>query len=192
MESGIKLCERTKRYKLYSSQRKFTTWCAGEFFGQLAALAKQIKAKLIVDTSGDALKHAAQEGLYMLKPNLNELSSLSGKADLAEAEIVEAARMIIGNGGCEIMVVSIGSEGALLVTAEEQYQVKPPKVKVMSTVGAGDSMVGGMIYALSKGWNCKEVLMYGVAAGTAATLHPGTELCKKEDTERIFAGLKQE
>lgn len=160
------------------------------FFGQLAALAKKINAKLIVDTSGEALEFAAKEGLYMLKPNLNELSSLIGKTNLAETEIVSAARTVINSGGCEIMVVSLGGDGALLVTAEDQYKVKPPKVTVMSTVGAGDSMVGGILYALSKGCTYKEILMYGVAAGTAATLHPGTELCKKEDTERIFAMLK--
>lgn len=162
------------------------------FFGQLAVLAKKIKAKLIVDTSGEALQYAAKEGLYMLKPNLNELSSLTGKDNLVGEEIVAAARTVISSGGCEIMVVSLGGDGAMLVTAEEQYKVKPPKVTVMSTVGAGDSMVGGILYGLSKGWTYKEILMYGVAAGTAATLHPGTELCKKEDTERIFAGLKQE
>ncbi len=162
------------------------------FFGQLASIAKTIKAKLIVDTSGEALQYAAKEGLYMLKPNLNELSSLTGKDNLVDEEIVSAARTVIANGGCEIMVVSLGGEGAILVTAKEQYKVKPPKVTVMSTVGAGDSMVGGILYALSKGWHYNEVLKYGVAAGTAATLHSGTELCTKEDTDRIFAILKQE
>ncbi len=162
------------------------------FFARLAAIAKRVQCKLIVDTSGEALKYAAKEGLYLLKPNLNELASLTGKTDLTGDGIVLAAREIINRGGCEIMVVSMGADGALLVTAEEQYQVKPPQVRVMSTVGAGDSMVGGMIYALAKKWSYKEVLMYGVAAGTAATLQLGTELCKKEDTERIFAGLNGE
>ena len=68
----------------------------------------------------------------------------------------------------------------------------PPKVTIHSTVGAGDSMVAGMVLALAKGWDLKDVLGYGVAAGTAATLNPGTELCKKEDTERIFKELKQQ
>lgn len=162
------------------------------FFARLASIAKRVQCKLIVDTSGEALQYAAKEGLYLLKPNLNELASLTGKTDLTGDGIVLAAREIINRGGCEIMVVSMGADGALLVTAEEQYQVKPPQVRVMSTVGAGDSMVGGMIYALAKKWSYKEVLMYGVAAGTAATLQLGTELCKKEDTERIFAGLNGE
>ncbi len=163
-----------------------------DFFGRLAAIAKRVGCRLVVDTSGEALQYAAKEGLYLLKPNLNELATLVGKKTLLAHEIVGAARAIISGGGCEIMVVSMGADGALLVTAEEQYLVKPPKVTVKSTVGAGDSMVGGMIYALVKQWAYKEMLMYGIAAGTAATLHLGTELCKKEDTERIFEGLKRE
>lgn len=162
-----------------------------DFFEKLAVIAKQKNAKLIVDTSGEALQRAVKEGLYLIKPNLGELSNLYGKERLAKEEILNAARSIIAEGGCEIMVVSMGAEGAMLVTKDIQLQVKPPKVTIQSTVGAGDSMVGAMVWALSKGWELKDVLCYGVAAGTAATLNPGTELCKKEDTERIFKELKQ-
>ena len=163
-----------------------------DIFGRLAVLAKQKNARLVVDTSGEALQHAVQEGLFLIKPNLGELAGLYGKEKLATEEIVTAAKSIINKGGCEVMAISMGAEGAMLVTATEQLQLRPPKVTIQSTVGAGDSMVAGMMLALSKGWNWKEVLAYGVAAGTAATLNSGTELCKKEDTERLFAQLKQE
>ena len=163
-----------------------------DIFGQLATIAKQKNAKLVVDTSGEALQHAVNEGVFMIKPNLAELSSLYGKEKLVQEEIITAAKTIIAKGGCEIMVISMGAEGAMLVTASEIFQVKPPAVTIHSTVGAGDSMVAGIILALYNGWGLKEALYYGVAAGTAATLNAGTELCKKEDTERIFAQLKQE
>ncbi|MBH2004964.1 MAG: 1-phosphofructokinase family hexose kinase [Sphingobacteriia bacterium] len=163
-----------------------------DFFGRLAAIAKNLRAKLFVDTSGEALKYAVKEGVYMIKPNLGELGSLYGKQKLSQEEIIAAAQKIITGGGCEVMVVSMGSAGAMLFTANEQYQAKPPKVTVLSNVGAGDSMVAGMICALSQGRSWKEILRYGVAAGTAATLHPGTELCKKEDTEQIFTLLNQD
>jgi 6-phosphofructokinase 2 len=163
-----------------------------DYFGRLALIAQQKNAKLIVDTSGEALQHAVKQGVYLIKPNLGELSNLYGKENLNNDEIIIAARSIIEKGGCEIMVVSMGAEGAMLVTKDTQVQVKPPKVVIKSTVGAGDSMVGGMVLALSKGWDLKDILCYGVAAGTAATLNPGTELCKKEDTERIFEELKQQ
>ena len=163
-----------------------------DYFSKLALIAQQKNAKLIVDTSGEALQLAVKQGVYLIKPNLGELSNLYGKERLAKDEILIAARSIIEKGGCEIMVVSMGPEGAMLITKDQLVQVKPPQVVIQSTVGAGDSMVGGMVLALSRGWDLKDTLYYGVAAGTAATLNPGTELCKKEDTERIFDELKQQ
>lgn len=161
-------------------------------FAQLAVIAKQKNARLIVDTSGAALKDAVDEGLFLIKPNLEELGSLSGKEKLAKEEIVAAARSIIQSGGCEVMVVSMGKDGAMLITKDTQLEVKPPNVTVHSTVGAGDSMVGGMLMALSNEWSLEDVLYYGIAAGTAATMNHGTELCKKEDTERLFAKMKEQ
>lgn len=161
-------------------------------FAQLAVIAKQKNARLIVDTSGAALKDAVDEGLFLIKPNLEELSSLSGKEKLAKDEILAAARSIIQSGGCEVMVVSMGKDGAMLITKDIQLEVKPPNVTVHSTVGAGDSMVGGMLMALSKEWSLEDVLYYGIAAGTAATMNHGTELCKKQDTERLFAKMKEQ
>jgi 6-phosphofructokinase 2 len=163
-----------------------------DFFGRLAALAKRKSAKLIVDTSGEPLKHAVAEGIYLCKPNLGELSSLSGKQRLAPDEIVPAARAIIAKGGCTVIAVSMGAEGAILVTAEESIRVKTPKVEVHSTVGAGDSMVAGMILGMAQGWSWKDTLSYGVAAGTSATMNHGTGLCKKEEVERIFLQLQKE
>jgi 6-phosphofructokinase 2 len=163
-----------------------------DIFAQLAVIAKQKNARLMVDTSGEALKHAVTEGLYLIKPNLDELSALCGKEKISKDEIVAAARKIIQAGGCEVMVVSMGKEGAMLVTKEKQLQVTPPDVTVHSTVGAGDSMVGGMVLALVKGWSLEDMLYYGIAAGTSATMNSGTELCKKDDTERLFAKMKQQ
>ena len=161
-------------------------------FGQLALIAKQKNARLVVDTSGEALRNAVNEGVFLIKPNLSELSSLYGKEKLEGEEISTAARSIINKGGCEVMVVSMGPEGAMLITAKEKLRVKPPQVTILSTVGAGDSMVAGIIMSIVNGLSYKESLYYGVAAGTAATLNAGTELCNKVDTERLFLQLKQE
>lgn len=136
-------------------------------FHEIALIAAQLNAKLIIDTSGEGLKAAVKEGLFLIKPNLRELASLVGKEWIDVADVVPTARQVIAAGGCKTMVVSMGAEGA------------------------GDSMVAGMLAALTKGWGWKEILQYGVAAGSAATLHKGTELCKLEDTERIFEQMKQ-
>jgi 6-phosphofructokinase 2 len=163
-----------------------------DFFGRVAAIVKKQHAKLIVDTSGEALRQAVQEGVFMIKPNLNELSSLYGKEELQEKELVTAARSIINSKGCEVMVVSMGKDGAVLVTAEQDIHIVPPAVTIKSTVGAGDSMVAGMVFGLSKGMNWKEILQYGIACGTAATMNEGTALCKKERVEELLKELQEE
>lgn len=155
-------------------------------YATLADIAKKKKAKFIVDTSGEALKDAAERGVYLMKPNLGELSYLAGLKELIHDDVVEVARKIIAKGMCEVMVVSMGMHGATLVTKDSFETITSPKVDLKSTVGAGDSMVAGIIFFLSKGKSIAEAIRFGVACGTAATMNPGTELCKKEDAERLF------
>jgi len=163
-----------------------------DFFGRVAAIVKKRKAKLVIDTSGEALQHAVTEGVFMIKPNLNELSSLYGVDELKRDNVVEAARSVIAKGGCEALVVSMGPEAALLITQNENIRVVPPNVEVKSTVGAGDSMVAGILYALSKKWSWSDVLKYGVACGTSATMNDATGLCKKDQVEQIFNQLRKQ
>lgn len=156
-----------------------------DIFGRLAALSRKMGSRLIVDTSGEALKKAVEVGVYMIKPNLGELSSLVGKEEVSHESIDQIARQILGEGKCEVILVSMGAAGARLVTKTDSLQIVPPIVKKLSTVGAGDSMVAGMVLKLSQGAELKYAAQYGVACGTAATLNPGTELCKKEDAEKL-------
>jgi 6-phosphofructokinase 2 len=156
-------------------------------YAALAKITKTKKAKFIVDTSGKALKHVAAEGVYMLKPNLGELSYLAGKKEIEPGDVKSIAKDIIANGKCAVMVVSMGAAGAMLVTDEIAEIFTPPVVERKSTVGAGDSMVAGIVFYLSQGKSLLQAVQYGVACGTAATLNAGTELCKKEDADRLYA-----
>ncbi len=156
-------------------------------YAELAKMAKRNNSKFIVDTSGEALKEAVDEGVYLLKPNMGELSSLAGKKELQPGEVKDIASGIIAKGKCEVMVISMGAAGAMLVTKEITEIITPPPVIRKSTVGAGDSMIAGMVFYLSMGKSLIESVEYGVACGTAATLNPGTELCKKEDADRLYA-----
>jgi 6-phosphofructokinase 2 len=162
-----------------------------DFFSKLASIAKNKNAKLVVDTSGEPLRQAIEEGVYMIKPNLGELSILNGVEELHDEDIVKSARAIISKGGAQVVVVSMGASGAMLITAEEVINSPSPTVRKRSTVGAGDTMVAGMVLAMSHGWDWKDVLRYGIAAGTATTMNSGTELCKKHDVERLFNYLKK-
>lgn len=160
-------------------------------YAQLAKIAKNNNAKFIVDAPGEALLQAADEGVYLLKPNLAELSSLAGKKELQQGEIKDIARGIIANGKCEVMVVSMGVAGAMLVTDDIAEIFTPPPAIRKSTVGAGDSMVAGIVLSLSQYKTLAEAAQYGVACGTAATMNPGTELCRKEDADRLYALIQK-
>ncbi len=162
-----------------------------EMFAELSAIAKQKNAKLVADTSGPALKEALKHGVYLLKPNLGELSALAGTDRIESGRVEKTARMVLEKYNCHIIVVSMGKEGAMLITADEVFTASTPEVQRKSTVGAGDSMVAGIVYSLVNGGGLQKALQYGVACGTAATMNPGTELCHKEDADRLFAEISQ-
>ena len=161
-----------------------------DFYQKIAQIAKQTGSKLIVDTSGEALKKVLETGAYLIKPNVGELAKLVGVERLEMEEVNEAAKKIIAQGGAEIVVVSLGPQGAVLVTKDSYEFVPAPNVAKKSTVGAGDSMVGGMVWALSQNKSLKEVIRWGVACGSAATMNEGTQLFKGSDAQRLFDWLK--
>lgn len=157
-------------------------------FFEIAEIARRKHARLVVDTAGEALQQAVNAGAYLIKPNLKELSHLSGGGEtLTEESAANAARRVLQNSACEVIIVSLGSKGALLVTKESSLKISSPEVTALSTVGAGDSLVGGLVFSLSEGKTLTEALKYGVVCGTSATISPGTELCRKADADRLFA-----
>jgi 6-phosphofructokinase 2 len=161
-----------------------------DFYQQIAQTAKSSGIKVVVDTSGEALRKVLESGIYLVKPNIGELAKLIGVERIERKGIEKAATTLIENGNAEIVVVSLGAEGALLVSKDQTEFVPAAKVEKKSTVGAGDSMVGGMVWALSQNKPLKEVLHWGVACGTAATMNEGTQLFKKEDAVKLFEAMQ--
>ena len=158
-----------------------------DFYAEVTKRAGAKGIKVIVDTSGDALRKAANVGVYLLKPNLRELSALAGKEEVEHEEQQEAiARDLIGKGCVEVLVVSLGAGGVMLVTKDSVRRFRSPSVPIKSKVGAGDSTVGGIVTALARGESIEGAVCYGVAAGAAAVMTPGTELCRKEDVEMLY------
>lgn len=157
-----------------------------DFYARVAELAKTLGKRLILDTSGAALKQAGG-GIYLLKPSLRELASLTGREIRTQRDQERAARELVEHRRGEIIVVSLAAEGALLVTAEKTERFAAIPVQARSTVGAGDSMLAGIVLGLSRGLPLREAIHFGMAAGAAALLGSGTELCRREDVERLFA-----
>jgi 6-phosphofructokinase 2 len=155
---------------------------------QLAEQAARKGIKVIVDSSGDALRCALSVGVYLVKPSVRELISLSGLPEnFKEADIDSVTRQWVDAGHCEVMVVSLGAAGALLATAGETTRIPTPSVRTVSTVGAGDSMVAGIVWSLSVGKTLEEAVEFGCACGAATTMAPGTSLCSRQDVESILA-----
>lgn len=154
------------------------------------AFCQKNNIKVIYDGSGASLEKAVNNGgLYLIKPNANELADLTNSEFIEPAELEEKARQIIHEGKAEIVLVSLGPQGALLITKDICEQVVPPRVQKNSTVGAGDSMVGATVLALADGLTIRQAVRRGVAAGTAATMNHGSELCKAKDVDNIYQWL---
>lgn len=162
-----------------------------DFYQKIAEIAKAVGTKVIVDTSGEALQKVLETGVYLIKPNIGELAKLIGVERLELTEVEKAAKNLIEKGNAEIVVVSLGANGAILVSKDETHLVKAPKAEKKSTVGAGDSMVGGIVWALSQNKTLKEVIQLGVCCGTAATMNEGTQLFNVDDVLRLFERIKK-
>ncbi|MFC0226667.1 6-phosphofructokinase II [Serratia aquatilis] len=162
----------------------------GTSLAKLTDLVKQAQTmglRCIVDSSGDALQACLDlGGLALVKPNQNELSALIGRSLEDPDDVRSAAQELVRQGGAERVVVSLGPQGALAVDRDTCAQIVPPPVKKMSTVGAGDSMVGAMALKLANGADLVDMVRFGVAAGSAATLNLGTRLCSLADTQRLY------
>ncbi|ADQ14927.1 1-phosphofructokinase family hexose kinase [Halanaerobium hydrogeniformans] len=160
-----------------------------KIYAELAGLAKKRGAKVIVDVSGPPLKAVMEEGVFLIKPNIGEFQQLVGKELQDEEEIKKYALKFVNDSCCEMIVISIGAGGALLVYQDKAKFMRPPTVPIKSKVGAGDSMVAGMVLSLSQGNSIENAFAYGIAAGSAAVMTPGTELCRKEDTDRLYKSM---
>ncbi len=162
----------------------------GDIVGDVLKFCQQYAIKVIYDGSGAALARAVNHGgLYLIKPNANELALLTNSKLIEPAELEDKAKQIIDAGKAQIVLVSLGPQGALLVTADICEQIVPPRVQKNSTVGAGDSMVAATVLALANGRSIRKAARRGVAAGTAATMNYGSELCKAKDVERIYSWI---
>jgi 6-phosphofructokinase 2 len=159
------------------------------FYAHVAERAKLLGARLILDTSGEALRKSGAGDVYLLKPNLSELSELVGREIGSAPQQEDAARELIAQRRAEIVVVSLGAAGAILADQQGCWRFTSASVPLASTVGAGDSMVAGIVLSLARGKPIQEAVRYGMAAGAAALMLPGTELCRRDDTERLFTQI---
>ncbi|MFM5923023.1 MAG: 1-phosphofructokinase family hexose kinase [Novosphingobium sp.] len=161
-----------------------------DFFARLAAPLLAQDRKLVLDTSGDALKASfAAGGIYLAKPSVGEFESLLGRTLPSHGAVAEAAEALVKAGKARMIAVTMGEQGGVL--AWDGGVVTHPGVHAVaqSTTGAGDSFLGAMVYGLLSGETPPDAFRRGIAAGTAAVMTPGTDLCQPAEIERVLATL---
>ncbi len=158
-----------------------------DFYGRLASVAKEMGARAVVDCAGPALRAAVAEGVHLIKPNLREFQELVGRKVTDEAGWLAEGRALVAGGKVDYIALTLGAEGALLIGADIALRADGVRLKPASVIGAGDSFVGALSLSLAAGDPIETAFRNGVAAGTAATLNAGTELCRAEDVHRLLA-----
>jgi 6-phosphofructokinase 2 len=156
-------------------------------YARACRIAKAWGAKFVLDTSGPALTAALKEGVHLVKPNLRELSEFVGERLDGEAAWLRASFRLVKSRQAEIVALTLGHRGALLVDRDRALRAEPPPITPVSSVGAGDSFLGAMVWGLAAGFDLEHAFRLGVAAGSSAVLNPGTELAHPEDTQRLAA-----
>jgi len=163
-----------------------------DFAARVVALGNDLGSRVLVDTSQGALEEAVAAGAYLIKPNLREFLSLTGETTHTDESLVRSARRLLRSSATHALAISLGVGGVLLVTSETALRLASPVVPIRSRVGAGDSMVAGIALALAGGETLETATRFGVAAGAAAVMTPGSELCRRDDAERLFQEIRQQ
>jgi len=159
-----------------------------DFYARLARILRERAVPMVLDSSGEALHEGlAAGGLLLVKPSLDELRELVGREIEAVEDIADAAQGIVGAGQAELVAVTMGHRGAVLASREGALHLPAIEIEAQSAVGAGDSFLAAMVHALGEGRASVEAFRYGMAAGAAAVLTPGTALAFPEDIERLYA-----
>jgi 6-phosphofructokinase 2 len=160
-----------------------------DFYARVAEGARRAGMKVVLDASGEPLRRAVASGVYLLKPSLHEFEELTGERGADESRLPLLGRRLVEEKRCEVLVLSLGARGVLWMSQSERGRLAAPAVPVKSSVGAGDSMVAGIVLALSRGQALREAVALGVAAGAASVMNPGTELCHPEDVARLYTEI---
>jgi len=156
-----------------------------DFYQQVANICIDLDAILLMDTSGGGLTHV-DSGVFLVKPSLRELREAVGRELTTDAEQLAAAQELVAAGVARYVLVSKGSQGALLASRDGGKLFAPVSVPPGSGVGAGDAMVAGIAVGLVRGWDLSQAVRLGIASGAAKLLTPGTAPCTLKDAERLF------
>ncbi len=162
---------------------------APEVFAKIAAAARDANAKLVLDTSGPAFAAALAERPFLVRADRYEAEAMLGGAELTEEAARDLAEDLLARKAAEVVIITFGSEGALVATDGAGWRIRPPEVEVVSSVGAGDSFIGALALGLARGWPLEDAGRYGVAAAASAVTTEATQLCRRHQTDSFFGEI---
>jgi len=155
-----------------------------DIYNALIQIAKSGGARAVLDTEGDPLVEGLKAKPFMVKPNRAEAERLLGVEFASKADVARGA-LQIAEMGVTLAVISLGKQGSVAAYEGAIYDVSAPEVKAISTIGSGDSMTAGILWALEEGKTIEEALQWGAAAGAATAMSDGTDIGRKADAESL-------
>lgn len=155
-----------------------------DVYKELITKARKSKVKFILDTSGEALREGIKASPFLIKPNKEELQAIADTEITSEEDMIRCAKKI-SETGIEVVVVSLGEEGAIVVNSNTLFKVRNPKVKVANPVGSGDSMIAGFAVALERGFGLREMIAFASACGIANAVERETGMIKLNNVKDI-------
>ncbi len=161
------------------------------FYAQIIKILNERQAISILDTTGESLRLGCEAKPFLVKPNAEETQKLTRLPVDTTPQIAVAAAEL-RRTGAQNVVISMGKKGAFLQTADGSWLIHSPKIKEKNPIGAGDSMVGGLVWALSQGYAIKESLGWGAASGAATASMSGTEVGSRALIEILFKQVTYE
>lgn len=184
-KNKIKNCE------VISASGSLPKGLAANTYRELIKIAKKQGKKFILDTSGEALKLGIEAAPFLIKPNKEELENIMGFTITNENDVIQAAKNLL-NKNVEIIVISLGSEGAMAFFENYAYKVKVPNIKTVNPVGSGDSMVAGFAVSILREYDFETVLRIAAACGTANAMEAETGKISMNNVKKLMNEIKVE
>ena len=157
-----------------------------DIYAKIIDTVSHLGIKVVLDADGELFSNAVKARPYMIKPNDYELELYTGKKISSYKEIVKIVREEFIDKGISLVCVSLGADGAMIIDDKKAYRANGLKVQVKGTVGAGDSMVAGIVFGQSKGYGIDDLIRSGVASATSSIVKEGTELCDLQGYNKYF------
>jgi 1-phosphofructokinase family hexose kinase len=161
------------------------------FYAQLVELIQSSGARALLDTSGEPLRLGCVARPYLVKPNADEAQALTGETVVGDGAARRAASFFLAQG-VELVALSLGAEGLLLAARGRAARARPPQVRALNPVGAGDALLAGIAWALEQRLELADLARWGVASGTAAARRAGTGSATRDEVEAVYAQVRVE